>query len=42
MRPIETNDDDIIDLGVASEETKGEPGFVTEIDDQLPASSITD
>lgn len=40
-RTIE-DDADIIDLGVASVETKGEPGLVSEIDDRFPDGSITD
>lgn len=42
MNTIETHEDEIIDLGAASEVTLGEPGDVTEIDDQLPANAITD
>lgn len=42
MKKFEKRDEDIIDLGAASEVTLGEPGDVTEIDDQLPANAITD
>lgn len=34
--------DDIIELGVASRETKGTPGLVEEFENRIPVTGLTD
>lgn len=39
---VASRDEDIIELGVASLETKGTPGLVQEFENRIPATGLTD